>query len=66
MELEKLPKFSRKNKLYSYYVGPGNNKNLIVEKMSKRWWWRQVATMDSADFVWTQEKVKKIFLLYEN
>ena len=40
MQLEKLPKFSRKNKMYTYFVGPGNNRNLIVEKMSKRWWWR--------------------------
>jgi hypothetical protein len=31
---------TRKNdKKYFYYVGKGNNKNLIVSIFKKRWWW---------------------------
>ena len=26
---------------YSYYVGKGNNKNLIISILKKRWWWTE-------------------------
>jgi len=31
---------------YKYFVGQGNNRNLIVSIMKKRWWW--IETNDSA------------------
>ena len=51
----------RKNdKKYTYYVGNGNNKNLIVSILKKRWWWCESEDMPSANFVWTQLKVPSI------
>lgn len=29
------------DKKYTYFVGKGNNKNLIVSILKKRWWWTE-------------------------
>lgn len=58
---EELPKYHKKNVKYSYYVGNGNNRNLVVEIMSKRWWWKEVSSMEDANFVWTQHRIPKLF-----
>ena len=50
----------KKLKKFSYFVGSGNNKNLIVSIFKKRWWWTESESMSSADFVWTQLKVKSV------
>jgi hypothetical protein len=38
IETEKMRKSERK---YTYFVGNGNNKNLIVSILKKRWWWSE-------------------------
>ena len=50
----------KKSKKFSYFVGSGNNKNLIVSIFKKRWWWTEAESMTSADFVWTQLKMKNV------
>jgi len=51
----------RKNGIrYNYYVGSGNNKNLIISIMKKRWWWVETDDISKADFVWSQVKVSFI------
>lgn len=46
---------------YKYYLGKGNNSNLIKQCLSSRWWWTRVGEDDisSANLVWTQWKDKK-------
>jgi hypothetical protein len=39
-----------------YYVGNGNNKNLIISIFKKRWWWTEASEPASATLVWTQLK----------
>ena len=43
-------------KKYCYYVGMGNNANLIRSVFRKRLWWKEVDSIDKAQFVWTQLK----------
>ena len=50
----------KKLKKFTYFVGSGNNKNLIVSILKKRWWWTESESMSSADFVWTQLKMKSV------
>ena len=39
---------------YTYYVGGGNNANLIRSILRKRGWWSEVDNISNAHFVWTQ------------
>ena len=41
---------------YRFYVGKGNNSNLIKSIMKQRWWWSETSEPASAHFVWTQLK----------
>lgn len=41
---------------YRFYVGKGNNSNLIKSIMKQRWWWTETNDVASAHFVWTQLK----------
>lgn len=47
-------------KKYFYFIGYGNNRNLIRSLMKKRWWWTETDDMMAADFIWTQLKVTQI------
>ncbi|OMJ95251.1 hypothetical protein SteCoe_1466 [Stentor coeruleus] len=46
---------------YKYYLGKGNNSNLIKQCLSTRWWWTRVNEdeISNANLVWTQWKDKK-------
>lgn len=37
-ENEELLRFKKPEK-YTYYIGKGNNKNLLISLLKKRWWW---------------------------
>lgn len=39
---------------FYYYIGGGNNCNLIRSILRKRSWWSEVDSMSKANFVWTQ------------
>lgn len=54
----KVPK--KNEKKFSYFVGNGNNKNLIVSILKKRWWWAEAEDISSANFVWTQLKIGSV------
>lgn len=41
---------------YKFYVGRGNNSNLIKSIMKQRWWWAETNEPAYAQFVWTQLK----------
>ena len=45
---------------YKFYVGPGNNDQLIALLMKRRWYWTRVDTWTQADFIWTQNRVMEI------
>lgn len=45
----------RKEKL-QYFVGNGNNRNLIRSVMKKRWWWQETKEIAVANLIWTQLK----------
>jgi hypothetical protein len=34
-------KNKKNDKKYTYFVGKGNNKNLIISIFKKRWWWTE-------------------------
>lgn len=55
--------FDRKQDVkYEYYVGRGNNANLIHSLMKKRWWWQSTNEITlRTKFVWTQRKVDGFF-----
>ena len=44
-----------------YYVGPGNNSNLIKGIMRRRPWFAITDKIQDANFVWTQLKEDSIF-----
>lgn len=41
---------------YKFYLGPGNNSQLIAFLMKRRWYWTRVDTWQQADFIWTQNR----------
>lgn len=41
---------------YKFYLGPGNNSQLISFLMKRRWFWTRVDTWQQADFIWTQNR----------
>lgn len=46
-------------KTYKFYVGPGNNSDLVAKIIRKRPWWHRVDSARDAHFVWTSTKHKK-------
>lgn len=62
-EVENYPKNS-----LSFYVGKGNNRNLIKEMLKKRWWWSIVEEKNkkTPHFTWTQLKEKDFYLDSQN
>lgn len=44
-----------------FYVGPGNNSNLIKGIMNRRTWFQLVDKSQDAQLIWTQIKVNHIF-----
>lgn len=44
-----------------YFVGPGNNSNLIKGIMKRRPWFQLTDKMQDAHFVWTQIKNATVF-----
>ena len=47
-------------KRFNYYLGAGNNANLIRSVLRKRPWWREVEAPERAQLVWTQLKVESV------
>lgn len=45
---------------YKFYVGPGNNGQLVSAVIKKRWYWTRVDSWQQADFIWTQNKQSAI------
>ena len=41
---------------YKFFVGKGNNRNLIKSILRQRWWWTETNDISSANLVWTQLK----------
>lgn len=46
---------------YKYYVGKGNNRQLVKALMKRRFWWIETDDINEASFVWTQLKVNGLF-----
>ena len=46
-------------KTYKFYVGPGNNSELVIKTIRSRPWWSRVDSAREAHFVWTANKHKK-------
>ena len=44
-----------------YFIGQGNNSELVKSIMKDRWWWTTAADVNEANFVWTQWR-KKSFI----
>jgi hypothetical protein len=44
-----------------YFVGVGNNSNLIRSLMKKRFWFEEVSSDREANFVWTQIKLPHLY-----
>ena len=47
--------------LFTYYVGPGNNDQLIQKIMKRKKGWVKVHMPGSANFIWTQVKKASVF-----
>jgi len=45
---------------YKFYLGPGNNSQLLAFLMKRRWFWSRVETWQQADFIWTQNRHNSI------
>jgi len=45
---------------YKCYIGPGNNSQLVLHILKKRWFWSRVDDWEQADFIWTQNKQQSI------
>ena len=46
-------------KTYKFYVGPGNNSDLVVKVIRSRPWWTRVDSTRESHFIWTSVKHKK-------
>ena len=46
-------------KSYKFYVGPGNNSELVIKVIRSRPWWSRIDSAREAHFVWTATKHKK-------
>lgn len=45
---------------YKFYVGVGNNDQLVALLMKRRWYWTRVDMWAQADFIWTQNRTLEI------
>ena len=54
---------AKPQKINRYYVGSGNNDQLVKKILHKKQSWMQVNSIESAQFIWTQTRKKKIFNL---
>lgn len=54
------PLVNKEKGKYLYYVGHGNNANLIRSLLRKRSWWVEVDSIAKANLVWTQLKVASV------
>lgn len=43
---------------YKYFIGKGNNSQLINQILKTRWWWNRIDNPASSHFVWTQLRHK--------
>ena len=50
---------SNEQKTYKFYVGPGNNSDLVAKIVKSRPWWVRCDSYKEAHFVWTSIKHKK-------
>lgn len=48
------------NNRYYYFIGGGNNANLIRSILSKRSWWVETDILNKANFVWSQLKIQTV------
>jgi hypothetical protein len=48
------------NNRFYYFVGSGNNSNLIRSILRKRSWWSESASLAKANLVWTQLKLPEV------
>lgn len=48
------------NNKYYYFVGSGNNSNLIRSILRKRSWWSETNSMSKANLVWSQLKIPEV------
>jgi tubulin--tyrosine ligase len=46
---------------FKFYVGKGNNGNLIKSLMKKRFWFERTENIEEANFIWTQIKKEKLY-----
>lgn len=46
-------------KSYKFYVGPGNNSDLVVKVIRSRPWWTRADSTRESHFIWTSVKHKK-------
>jgi hypothetical protein len=58
------PKETEDN-LYKYFIGPGNNSELICKLLKSRSKWRRSYSCMSANFIWTAVKKSSIFEFLE-
>ena len=47
--------------VYKYFVGKGNNSEMIKSLMSARKWWTETLVLTEANFIWTQWKENQVF-----
>ena len=59
VKLQDLP--NRNEPKYKYYLGRGNNRELIKTLMKRRFWWAQTDNINEANFVWTQLKINSFY-----
>jgi hypothetical protein len=48
------------NNKYYFFIGRGNNSNLIRSILRKRSWWAETNSVSKANLVWTQLKIPEI------
>lgn len=56
------------NQGYKFYVGPGNNCNLIKGLFKRRFWWTLTTNKneEGINFIWTQLKINLFFKQQES
>lgn len=48
--------------VYKCFIGPGNNSQLVLQILRKRWYWTKVDDWAQADFIWTQNRQREIIV----
>ena len=52
---------SKNQHKYKYYVGKGNNRQLVIALIKRRFWWVETDDISEANFVWTQLKINSFY-----